>query len=123
MRLKSLCGCGVRRHRLIPGAVIGGFIIGITRALLKCRRYPTIDAFTFALLMWCWPSNFGLFSENLTESVMTMKQEKKHIYLGPHWRWPLCWWCWHWIQPELCASMLLTVLHQRVPSMHWWLSP
>ena len=53
----------------IPGAVIGGFIIGICESLIKGAGATTFsDAFTFALLIVVLAVKpTGLFSENLTE--------------------------------------------------------
>ena len=55
----------------IPGAVIGGFIIGICESLIKGAGATTFsDAFTFALLIVVLAVKpTGLFSENLTEKV------------------------------------------------------
>lgn len=55
----------------IPGAVIGGFLIGICESLIKGAGATTFsDAFTFALLIVVLAVKpTGLFSENLTEKV------------------------------------------------------
>ena len=55
----------------MPGAVIGGFIIGICESLIKGAGATTFsDAFTFALLIVVLAVKpTGLFSENLTEKV------------------------------------------------------
>ena len=55
----------------IPGAVIGGFIIGICESLIKGAGATTFsDAFTFALLIVVLAVKpTGLFSENPTEKV------------------------------------------------------
>lgn len=55
----------------IPGAVIGGFIIGICESLINGAGATTFsDAFTFALLIVVLAVKpTGLFSENLTEKV------------------------------------------------------
>ena len=55
----------------IPGAVIGGFIIGICESLIKGAGLTTFsDAFTFALLIVILAVKpTGLFGENLTEKV------------------------------------------------------
>lgn len=55
----------------IPGAVFGGFIIGICESLIKGAGATTFsDAFTFALLIVVLAVKpTGLFSENLTEKV------------------------------------------------------
>ena len=55
----------------IPGAVIGGFIIGICESLIKGAGATTFsDAFTFVLLIVVLAVKpTGLFSENLTEKV------------------------------------------------------
>lgn len=55
----------------IPGAVIGGFIIGICESLIKGAGLTTFsDAFTFALLIIILAVKpTGLFGENLTEKV------------------------------------------------------
>ena len=55
----------------IPGAVIGGFIIGICESLIKGSGLTTFsDAFTFALLIVILAVKpTGLFGENLTEKV------------------------------------------------------
>ena len=55
----------------IPGAVIGGFIIGICESLIKGAGATAFsDAFTFALLIVVLAVKpTGLFSENLTEKV------------------------------------------------------
>lgn len=55
----------------IPGAVIGGFIIGICESLIKGAGLTTFsDAFTFALLIIILVVKpTGLFGENLTEKV------------------------------------------------------
>ncbi|MPN12917.1 High-affinity branched-chain amino acid transport system permease protein LivH [bioreactor metagenome] len=55
----------------IPGAVIGGFIIGICESLIKGTGLTTFsDAFTFALLIVILAVKpTGLFGENLTEKV------------------------------------------------------
>ena len=86
----------------IPGAVIGGFIIGICESLIKGAGATTFsDAFTFALLIVVLAVKpTGLFSEKPDrESVDDHEtREKSASISGPHWRWPLCWWCcWHWI--------------------------
>lgn len=68
----------------IPGAVIGGFIIGICESLIKGAGATTFsDAFTFALLIVVLAVKpTGLFSEKPDrESGRFMKQEKKRIYL------------------------------------------
>jgi branched-chain amino acid transport system permease protein len=55
----------------IPGAVIGGFIIGICESFIKGASWTTFsDAFTFGLLiviLGVKPT--GLFGESLTEKV------------------------------------------------------
>lgn len=55
----------------IPGAVVGGFIIGICESFIKGSGYTTFsDAFTFALLIIILAVKpTGLFGENLTEKV------------------------------------------------------
>ena len=55
----------------IPGAVIGGFIIGICESFIKGTGLTTFsDAFTFALLIVILAVKpTGLFGENLTEKV------------------------------------------------------
>ena len=55
----------------IPGAVIGGFIIGICENLLKGMKLTAFsDAFTFALLIVILVVKpTGLFGEKLTEKV------------------------------------------------------
>jgi len=55
----------------VPGAVIGGFIIGICESLIKGAGLTTFsDAFTFALLIVILAVKpTGLFGENLTEKV------------------------------------------------------
>lgn len=55
----------------IPGAVVGGFIIGICESFIKGTGYTTFsDAFTFALLIVILAVKpTGLFGENLTEKV------------------------------------------------------
>ncbi|MCI2055514.1 MAG: branched-chain amino acid ABC transporter permease [Oscillibacter sp.] len=55
----------------IPGAVIGGFIIGICESFIKGTGATTFsDAFTFALLIVILAVKpTGLFGENLTEKV------------------------------------------------------
>jgi branched-chain amino acid transport system permease protein len=55
----------------IPGAVIGGFIIGICESFIKGAGWTTFsDAFTFALLIVILAVKpTGLFGENLTEKV------------------------------------------------------
>ena len=55
----------------IPGAVVGGFFIGIVETMLVALGYSTFsDAFTFALLivmLLCRPT--GLFGEKSTDKV------------------------------------------------------
>ena len=55
----------------IPGAVVGGFIIGICENIIRGLGYSTFsDAFTFALLivvLFVKPT--GLFGEKLEEKV------------------------------------------------------
>lgn len=55
----------------IPGAVIGGFVIGICESFIKGAGLTTFsDAFTFALLIVILAVKpTGLFGENLTEKV------------------------------------------------------
>jgi branched-chain amino acid transport system permease protein len=55
----------------IPGAVLGGFIIGICESLIKGVGLTTFsDAFTFGLLIVILAAKpTGLFGENLTEKV------------------------------------------------------
>jgi branched-chain amino acid transport system permease protein len=55
----------------IPGAVLGGFVIGICESLIKGAGATTFsDAFTFALLIVILAVKpTGLFGENLTEKV------------------------------------------------------
>lgn len=55
----------------IPGAVLGGFIIGICESLIKGAGLTTFsDAFTFGLLIVILAVKpTGLFGENLTEKV------------------------------------------------------
>ena len=55
----------------IPGAVLGGFVIGICESLIKGAGLTTFsDAFTFALLIVVLAVKpTGLFGENLTEKV------------------------------------------------------
>jgi len=55
----------------IPGAVVGGFILGIGETLLVALGYSTFsDAFTFAILIVMLlfrPT--GLFGEKVTDKV------------------------------------------------------
>ena len=55
----------------IPGAVLGGFLIGICESLIKGVGWTAFsDAFTFALLIVVLVVKpTGLFGENLTEKV------------------------------------------------------
>ncbi len=55
----------------IPGAVVGGFIIGLSETFIKAAGYSEFsDVFTFVLLiiiLLCKPT--GLFGEKITEKV------------------------------------------------------
>ena len=71
MGMKAFIAAVLGGIGIIPGAMIGGFIIGICESLIKGAGATTFsDAFTFALLIVVLAVKpTGLFSENLTEKV------------------------------------------------------
>ncbi len=65
------CRRSIRRNRKHPGAMIGGFILGIGETFLVALGFSTFsDAFTFILLIvMLLVKPTGLFGEKATEKV------------------------------------------------------
>ena len=66
-----LCSSRYRRNGSIPGAVIGGFILGLGETALSAAGYSTFsNAFTFVLLIiMLLVKPTGIFGEKAVDKV------------------------------------------------------